>query len=125
MKLTKAKLKQLIKEEYTKILTESFARKFEKLKNRLQQEWEANDQQASVTQGGQYRLPQEIAAEILQSSNFEDEDMAALLDDAVEEYNATHEDEIYVDFSEVMDVLQSTARADHYSRLEDEATNPW
>ena len=125
MKLTKAKLKQLIKEEYTKTLAESFARKFEKLKNRLQQEWEANDQQASVTQGGQYRLPQDIAAEILQSSNFEDEDMAALLDDAVEEYNATHEDEIYVDFSEVMDVLQSTARADHYSRLEDEATNPW
>jgi len=134
MKLTKSKLKQIIKEELSNVLKEGdamghheapppnrFELEYNQLKAELQKEWEENDQQVS----GTWQSPEKITASVIQYSNMEDEDLHHLVSDAVEEYNQTHEDEIHIDMDEVYEELHSQGYADYQSQREDEATNPW
>ena len=121
MKLTKSKLKQIIKEELIKMNESRFNTQYNRLKSELQGEWEANDQQTF----NQWTSPEEITASIIQSVNMEEEDLYALISDATEEYNRTHEDKIHVDVDEVFEKLRTQTHADYESQREDEATNSW
>ena len=117
MKLTKSKLKQVIKEEIIKMNESSrFNREYNKLKSELQSEWRTNDQQTSAG----WTSPEKITASIIQHSNMEWEDLHSLILDAVEEYNTAHEDKMDIDIEEVHHELNSMAYADY----EDLASSP-
>ncbi|QDP51368.1 MAG: hypothetical protein GOVbin630_66 [Prokaryotic dsDNA virus sp.] len=101
MKITKTRLKQLIKEEMIVLREDRFTRDWEEIKRRLMQDWEENDQQTAET----FINPDELTAAVLEDYRYEWEDLDRIVDDAVEDYNKVHEDEINIENDVVYDIL--------------------
>jgi len=132
MKLTKSKLKQIIKEEIQKV--HEAGQSWEQLKQKTIEELLANDQK-----GPDQKWENPIAiitSAIMYSSGVQTEDDIAEFAAAVaEEFTShplnqePHGAESTLDPQETIDEvfaeLDKLSREDYESRREDEATNPW
>ena len=101
MKITKDKLRQIVKEELTVLKENRFSRDAEEIKARLLRNWEENDQQGAET----FIDPDEITAAVLEHYNYEWEDLSGIIKDAVKAYNETHEDKVSIEGDAVYDLL--------------------
>ena len=101
MKITKRRLKQIIKEEVTVSKKEQFSLDAKEIEARLLDNWEKNNQQPIET----FIDPDDITAAVLEDYNYEWEDLSGIIEDAVEAYNQTHEDKVSIEGEAVYDLL--------------------
>tara|TARA_R110000824_G_scaffold3750_1_gene17839 strand:- start:4315 stop:4656 length:342 start_codon:yes stop_codon:yes gene_type:complete len=113
MKLTKSKLKQVIKEECRHILRESrFARQWEELKAQTLEKLATDPEDAL-----------RILADAVDTAGWwlnDEEDQIHFVEEVLEE-----SPDIALDWREVFRQLNADALDAHKSQQEDEATNPW
>ena len=91
MKITKDKLRQIVKEELTVLKQKQFSRDAKKIKERLMEVWEENNRRTTET----FESPDEITAEVLKekdyTTRYEWEDLSEIIQHAVKAYN--HDEE--------------------------------
>jgi len=115
MKLTKSKLKQIIKEELSRILKEnSWSDKYKALEFETLAKLE--DEDADILG---------VLADAVDSNWFlnDDDDKSSFIWDIVSAKPELGDAQRWVD--DVFEKLRDEAYADHLSQQEDEATNPW
>ena len=104
MKITKQKLKQIVKEELQKALRESFETDSETLKTELKQAWAVRHANKTREFG---------TAAVLQFwGHMNDEDVLRLIQEAIEEYNVENPDDHVgrLDMNEVARTLNAMAQ---------------
>ena len=107
MKITKSKLKQIVKEEMQRILRESFENDNEALKTELKQAWRSEDP-SLVGKSREF-----IAATVLQFwGHVNEQEILHLIDETTREYNVENPNDYVepLDIDELTRVLSAMAQ---------------